>query len=144
MNMISVNPIGIIHSPFLKQGEAPRQGFGCTEKLVIEIYPQYHEGLGNMEGISHIWVLYWMDRADRNSLTAKRPDFNKPKPVFSIRSPSRPNPIALSIGKIENISGGNITVTGIEALDGSPVIDIKPYVVEIDCIFDSLNPFEKK
>jgi Uncharacterized conserved protein len=64
--------------------------------------------------------------------------------VFTIRSPARPNPIALSIGRIEEIEKGIITVTGLEALDGSPVLDIKPYVVEIDCIFDSLNPFEKK
>jgi len=115
--------------------------------MKIEIYPQFVPGLGTMEGISHIWVLYWMDRAERDILFAKRPDWGDPRPVFTIRSPARPNPIALSIGRIEaieEIEKGIITVTGLEALDGSPVLDIKPYVVEIDCIFDSLNPFEKK
>ena len=142
--MIELNPIGIIHSPFTRRGQAPRQGRECCEPMQIEIYPQFIPGLGNMEGISHIWVLYWMDRAERDILFAKRPDWDKARPVFTIRSPARPNPIALSIGKIEEISNGFITVTGLEALDGSPVLDIKPYVAEIDCIFEALNPFDKK
>jgi len=145
--MIELEPIGVIHSPFTSRGSAPRQGRSCSEPMKIEIYPQFVPGLGTMEGISHIWVLYWMDRAERDILFAKRPDWGDPRPVFTIRSPARPNPIALSIGRIEaieEIEKGIITVTGLEALDGSPVLDIKPYVVEIDCIFDSLNPFEKK
>jgi len=145
--MIELEPIGVIHSPFTGRGSAPRQGRSCSEPMKIEIYPQFVPGLGTMEGISHIWVLYWMDRAERDILFAKRPDWGDPRPVFTIRSPARPNPIALSIGRIEaieEIEKGIITVTGLEALDGSPVLDIKPYVVEIDCIFDSLNPFEKK
>jgi tRNA-Thr(GGU) m(6)t(6)A37 methyltransferase TsaA len=96
-----------------------------------------------MEGLSHIWVLYWMDRAERDVLFSRRPDWDEPRPVFTIRSPARPNPIALSIGRIEEVSGRTITVTGLEALDGSPVLDIKPYVTEIDCIFDAQNPFKK-
>ena len=142
--MIELTPIGIIHSPFTGHGQAPRQGRSSNEKMKIEIYPEYQQGIGTMSGISHIWVLYWMDRADRNTLFAKRPEWTEKKPVFTTRSPSRPNPIALSIGKIEDISDGIITVTGLEALDRSLVIDIKPYVVEIDCIFGALNPFEKK
>ena len=141
--MIEINPIGIIHSPFNRKGQAPRQGRSCEERMQIEIYEQYISGLGSMEGISHIWVLYWMDRAERDILFAKRPDWDEPRPVFTIRSPARPNPIALSIGKIEEISGGNIIVTGLEALDGSPIIDIKPYVFEIDCIFEDKNPLNK-
>lgn len=141
--MIELEPVGLIHSPFTDRGSAPRQGRACCEPMQIEIYPKYAPGLGTMEGISHIWVLYWMNRAERDSLFSRRPDWDKPRPVFTIRSPSRPNPIALSIGKIEEISDNIITVTGLEALDGSPVLDIKPYVVEIDCIFDALNPFQK-
>lgn len=132
--MIELTPIGIIHSPFTGRGQAPRQGRECTETMQIEIYPQYAPGLGTMNGISHIWVLYWMDKAERDILFAKRSDWNEARPVFTIRSPARPNPIALSIGKILEIKDNIITVTGIEALDGSPVIDIKPYVPGLDCI----------
>lgn len=142
--MIELKPIGIIHSPFTERGQAPRQGRGCCEQMQIEVYPDYVPGLGTMEGVTHIWVLYWFDRAERDILFAKRPDWDAARPVFTTRSPARPNPIALSIGKIEDISGGIITVTGLEALDETPVLDIKPYVVEIDCIFDALNPFDRK
>lgn len=141
MDMIEIIPIGIIHSPFYGLHQAPRQGRGSTDRCELEIYPDYQEGLGTMEGISHIWILYWMDRADRHVLSAKRSDWKEPRPVFTIRSPARPNPIALSIGRIEEFSPEKITVTGIEALDGSPIIDIKPYIPEIDCIVDELNPF---
>ncbi len=142
--MIELEPIGIIHSPFTSRKSAPRQGRSCSEPMQIEIYERFIPGLGTMEGISHIWVLYWMHQAERDLLFAKRPDWDKARPVFTIRSPARPNPIALSIGRIKQISGGIITVTGLEALDGSPVLDIKPYVFEIDCISDALNPFEQK
>jgi len=142
--MIELEPIGVIHSPFTSRGSTPRQGRGCCEQMQIEIYPRFVPGLGTMEGISHIWVLYWMDRAERDVLFAKRPDWDSPRPVFTIRSPARPNPIALSIGKVLEMSGGTITVTGLEALDGSPVLDIKPYVAELDCIPDAENQLEKK
>lgn len=142
--MIELIQIGIIHSPFTSHTQAPRQGRNSLEEVEIEIYPEFQQGLGSMEGISHIWVIYWMDRAERNALVAKRPEWDEPRPVFSIRSPSRPNPIALSIGRIERISEGRITVTGIEALDNSPVIDIKPYIAEIDCVTDTDNPFEEE
>ena len=73
---------------------------------------------------------------ERDLLVARRPEWSDPRPVFTIRSPVRPNPIALSIGTITAVDGLLITVTGLEALDGSPVIDIKPYVRDIDCIDD--------
>ena len=132
--MIELTPIGIIRSPFKTRGDAPRQGGECYDCSVISIYPEYQGGLGEMVGISHIWVLYWMDRAERNVLFARRPEWKEPRPVFTIRSPSRPNPIALSVGRIISIEAGNITISGIEALDGSPVIDIKPYIPGIDSI----------
>ncbi|NYT07512.1 MAG: tRNA (N6-threonylcarbamoyladenosine(37)-N6)-methyltransferase TrmO [Methanomicrobiales archaeon] len=135
---IILHPVGIIHSPFREEKEAPRQGrVGTTPASMIEIFPEYAPALGTLAGITHIWVLYWMDRADRDLLLARRSDWKEARPVFSIRSPARPNPIALSIGKIIAVDGRTVTVTGIEALDGSPVIDIKPYVSDLDCITGS-------
>ena len=135
--MIELTPIGVIRSPFKARGDAPRQGGECYDYSVISIFTQYQEGLGEMIGISHIWVLYWMDRAERDLLFACRPEWKESRPVFTIRSPARPNPIALSVGKIISIDSGDITVSGIEALDGSPVIDIKPYIPGIDNIPDA-------
>jgi len=132
--MIELTPIGFISSSFKNRENAPRQGRECDDCCLITLYPQYREGLGEMIGISHIWVLYWMDRAERDVLFSRRPEWIEARPVFTIRSPSRPNPIALSIGKIISLDSGVITVSGIEALDGSPVIDIKPYIPGLDCL----------
>lgn len=132
--MIEITPIGTISSPFKNRQDAPRQGRECEDCSVITIFSQYKDGIGEMIGISHIWVLYWMDRAERDILFARRPEWKEARPVFTIRSPARPNPIAISVGKILAIEDGTITVTGIEALDGSQVIDIKPYIPGLDCI----------
>jgi tRNA-Thr(GGU) m(6)t(6)A37 methyltransferase TsaA len=132
--MITLVRIGTIHAPFKEPKDAPRQGRGSDTLSVVEIDQAYAPGIGTMEGISYIWILYWMDRADRKTLFARRTDWNEARPVFTTRSPARPNPIALSIGKIESVEGNTITVSGIEALDGSPVLDIKPYVPEIDSV----------
>ncbi len=132
--MIEITPIGVVSSPFKTREQAPRQGRECEGCSTITIYPGFRAGLGEMIGISHIWVLYWMDRAERNVLFSRRPEWIEDRPVFTIRSPARPNPIALSIGRIVSFEDGVITVSGIEALDGSPVIDIKPYIPGLDCI----------
>lgn len=132
--MITLEPVGIVHSPYTRPGEAPRQGRDSQVISTLEIFPAYVPAFGTMKGISHIWVLYWMDRAERNLLLARRFDWSEPRPVFTIRSPARPNPIALSIGTIQSVSGGTITVSGLEALDGSPILDIKPYIRSLDCI----------
>jgi tRNA (adenine37-N6)-methyltransferase len=132
--MIDIVPVGVIRSPYRGRGDAPRQGAGTPGISTVEVYPEYAPAMGSMEGISHIWVLYWMDRAERHLLTVRRPDWSEERPVFTVRSPARPNPIALSIGKIQSVEGSVITVTGLEALDGSLVIDIKPYIRGLDCI----------
>lgn len=132
--MITLEPVGIVHSPYTRPGEAPRQGRDSPVMSTLEIFPAYVPALGTMKGISHIWVLYWMDRAEHDLLLARRSDWSEPRPVFTIRSPARPNPIALSIGTIQSVSGGTITVSGLEALDGSPILDIKPYIRALDCI----------
>jgi len=132
--MIELTPIGVIRSPFKTSQQAPRQGRECEGCSTLTIFPEFQAGLGEMIGISHIWVLYWMDRADRSTLFSRRPEWIEDRPVFTIRSPARPNPIALSVGRIVSFEDGVITVSGIEALDGSPVIDIKPYIPGLDCI----------
>lgn len=131
---IRLFPVGVIHSPYHKRGDAPHQERERAVESTVEIFQEYAPALGTMNGITHIWVLYWMDRAERNLLVARRKDRMEESAVFSIRSPARPNPIALSIGEIKRLDGRFLEVTGIEAIDSSPVIDIKPYIREIDCV----------
>lgn len=133
--MTEIYPIGIVRSPYKNQGDAPRQGRNREDKeTVIEIFKKYEDGLGDFSGISHIIVLLWFDRADRSRLSDQPPWSKDKRPVFTIRSPNRPNPVGFDIGEIVSVNGREITVLGLDALDGTPVIDIKPYVPSIDCI----------
>jgi len=135
--MTEIYPIGVVNSPYKNQGDAPRQGrYKQDEEMVIEIFEEYKDGLGDFSGISHLIVLLWFDRADRNRLSDTPPGSGK-RATFCIRTPNRPNPIGFDIGKIVKVSGRKITVSGLDALDGTPVIDIKPYVPSIDSIPDA-------
>jgi len=134
--MICLDPVGIIHSPYKETGDAPHQGRESDTVSIVEIYPRFIPGLGTMKGIHTMWVLYWMDRASRDLLTVRRSDLTESRPVFTIRSPAGTNPIALSVAEIMDIHEGMITAKGIEALDESPVINIKPYIRELDCVPD--------
>lgn len=142
MNSADVHPIGIVRSPYLNRGDAPRQGrFTPDTEMDIEIFEEYQDGIGDFAGISHIFVLLWFDRSSRTTLSA-RPSWAKDiRPVFTTRSPDRPNPIGLDIGKIISISDRTIRVAGLDALDGTPILDIKPYAPSIDAIPDAAEPF---
>ncbi len=136
----TLRPIGVVRaSPYLAQGDAPRQGRSApTVVTEIEVFERYREGLGTLDGISHIHVLLWFDRANRDSLIAHPPHRGgEARPVFCTRSPSRPNPIGLNLAEVLSLRDGVITVAGMDAFEGTPVLDIKPYVPSIDCIPDA-------
>ena len=142
MNTAEVHPVGIVHSPYQVRGDAPRQGRLIPDaEMEIEINEEYEAGIGDLAGVSHLFVLLWFDRADRNTLIANPPGMTETRPVFATRSPNRPNPIGLDIGKIISVSGRIIRVAGLDALDGTPVLDIKPYAPFIDSIPDATEPF---
>ncbi|MBM4241320.1 MAG: tRNA (N6-threonylcarbamoyladenosine(37)-N6)-methyltransferase TrmO [Euryarchaeota archaeon] len=136
MKQFKLYPIGIIRSPYKKQSEAPRQGRDSDKLSEIIIFDECAEGLRDLERYSHLIVLYWLDRANRNQLTAIPPGKVKERGVFSTRSPNRPNPIALCLAEIIRIENTIITVKGLDALDKTPLLDIKPYIFEIDCVRD--------
>ena len=124
MDLIS---IGIIHSPYMEKNDAPRQGrLGMAESRIV-IENKFLPGLREIERCSHIYVLYWLDRADRNLLEATPPGTTGSKGVFATRSPHRPNPIGLGIADLIQVEGDTLTVRGLDAFDGTPVLDIKPY-----------------
>ncbi|MCE5213976.1 MAG: tRNA (N6-threonylcarbamoyladenosine(37)-N6)-methyltransferase TrmO [Methanobacterium sp.] len=127
-------PIGIIRSPYKNITRTPRQGRYSEELSEIVINDEYIDGLDSLENHKHLIILYWLDRADRNKLKATPPGEHEERGVFSIRSPSRPNPIAHCLVEVVKIEENIIQVKWLDALDGSPLLDIKPFVYDLDCI----------
>ena len=134
MKKFELVPIGMIHSSYRKKGDAPHQGRLSAATSEIEIFPEYAEGLKDIAERRHLIVLYWLDRADHSTLTAIPPHSKKERGVFATRSPDRPNPIGFAVIDILGIDGARLIVKGLDAFDGTPVLDIKPYSPEIDCV----------
>ena len=135
-----IEQIGIIHSPYKTKEECPIQGSLKPEVTgKIEIYPKYEEGLETIETFSHIMLFYIFDRAGEIRLS--RPTFldDAPHGIFASRHPCRPNPIGISIVKLENRNGNILEVSGIDILDHTPLIDIKPYIPRFDYIKNANN-----
>lgn len=131
---MKLNQIGVIKSPYKNRANIPRQGRLSEETSEIIVFEDYTDGLESIERYEYLLVLYWLDKAERDRLKATPPGDSKERGVFSIRSPARPNPIALCLVKILKIEGNSIFVKWLDALDGSPLLDIKPFVKGIDCV----------
>ena len=132
--IVEINPIGYVVSPYKQRGDAPRQGRFADTEAEIVIGEQYLPGLFRLEESSHLFILCWFDRSDRSVLRATPPHKQSGSGVFATRSPDRPNPVSLSLVDVLGIEGNRIRVRGLDALDGTPVLDIKPYSPEIDCV----------
>ena len=130
---IELHPIGHVRSPYRKDGDAPRQGRLSDTISEIVIDPAYRDGLLDIEKRDHLFILCWFDRADRDTLRTIPPDKTAQSGVFAIRSPTRPNPVALCVVDLLGVENGVLRVRGLDAFDGTPVIDIKPYCPELDC-----------
>ncbi|MEI8330298.1 MAG: tRNA (N6-threonylcarbamoyladenosine(37)-N6)-methyltransferase TrmO [Methanomicrobiales archaeon] len=129
---IELYPVGYVRSPYKIKGDAPRQGRFSDTVSEIVIYEQYRPALWQMEGRKHLWVLCWFDRADRTILRAIPPGASQEKGVFAIRSPDRPNPVSLCMVDLLEVNDGVLKVRGLDAFDGTPVIDIKVHSPETD------------
>jgi tRNA-Thr(GGU) m(6)t(6)A37 methyltransferase TsaA len=129
---IELYPVGQVRSPYRQRSDAPRQGrlSGTVSEIVID--PPYLPGLFRIWEKKHLIVLCWFDRADRTVLRVTPPHNPVEHGVFATRSPDRPNPVALSVVELVEANGAVLRVRGLDALDGTPVIDIKPYAAEID------------
>ncbi len=127
-------PIGIVHSPFINAEDAPRQGIFTDKPSRITIYEKYRDGLSGLAAGDKVFILCWFDRAERDILKVKPHGHGKGemRGVFSTRAPVRPNPISLTLVTIITINDLILTVKGLEALDNTPVLDIKPYYGDID------------
>ncbi len=130
---MEVTAIGTIHTPFRQIADMPVQPSGARGVAGrIELLPELAEGLRDLDGFSHIIVLYQFHRVTRSCLTVTPFLDPRPRGVFATRAPTRPNPIGLSVLALRGIEGSTLLVEGVDMLDGTPLLDIKPYVPEFD------------
>ncbi len=129
-----LKPIGVIHSPYKKKVDAPRQGRYSEELSKITIFNEYEDAMDGMGRHKYYFIFYWLDKAERDLLKGIPPGKTEERGVFSIRSPIRPNPIGMCLVELVEWKGNEITVKWLDALDGSPLVDIKPFWPETDCV----------
>lgn len=130
-------PIGIIHSPFHNLEEMPIQPTSdASESGSVEIYPDYVNGMKDLEGFSHIYLVYHFHLARQSNLLVTPFLDKESRGVFSTRAPRRPNSIGLSLVEVVRIDRNFIQVAKIDVLDGTPLLDIKPYVPEFEYVHD--------
>lgn len=131
--MFTFRPIGFVHSPYQETSGIPK-GLGAQHRAegVLEILPEFAPGLQDIEGFSHLFVLWAFHRSGDFDLIAHPPtDERRPHGVFSTRSPRRPNPIGLTVVELLRREGSSLHVRGVDMLDGTPILDIKPYLSSI-------------
>lgn len=127
-----MQPIGYVRSPFEATKEIPK-GLGAKHEAegTLEILPEFVPGLQDIEGFSHLYVIWTFDRAEGYDLVGAPPTDDRPHGVFATRSPRRPNPIGLTVVELLGRDGPRLRVRGIDMLDGTPILDIKPYLSSI-------------
>jgi tRNA-Thr(GGU) m(6)t(6)A37 methyltransferase TsaA len=130
--MFTPQPIGFVTSPF-KDAAAIPKGVGAKhpEEGALNILPAFADGLADIEGYSHLYVLWVFDRSEGFDLTVTPPTDNRPHGLFSTRAPRRPNPIGLTVVELLRREGDSLHVRGVDMLDGTPILDIKPYLSSI-------------
>jgi tRNA-Thr(GGU) m(6)t(6)A37 methyltransferase TsaA len=129
---IELKPIGVVHSPFNCKEDIPCQGYK-TEKIgEIEVFKKFGEGLKDIEGFSHIMIVYFFHKSENSSLHVKTFLDEEPHGIFACRHFNRPNPIGISVVELLERRGNKLKVRQIDVLDGTPLLDIKPYVPEFD------------
>lgn len=130
---IVLRPIGIVHSPYREPKGTPIQGvFGDTTEACVEVEPKYKDGFRDLNGFSHAILLYHFDRSEREEITTEPYLEKGARGIFATRSPHRPNHLGLSVVRIQRIAGNRMYFTEVDILDGTPVLDIKPYVRQFD------------
>jgi len=130
---IKIKPIGIIHTPYREPKGMPIQGkFKKGIRGTIRLFSKYRIGLKDIEGFSHLILLYYFDRSKKEELIAKPFLEDREHGIFAIRSPHRPNHIGFSIVKLEEVKDNTIIFSEVDILDNTPLLDIKPYVKYFD------------
>lgn len=140
---IVFRPIGIIHSGHTEARRTPIQpcyAADCTG--TVEVFPEYAAGLQDIEGYSHIYLLYHLHRAPAVSLVVRPFLQDVERGLFATRAPCRPNPLGMSIVRLEAREGRLLHIWGVDILDGTPLLDIKPYAARFDCLAHTRNGWQ--
>jgi tRNA (adenine37-N6)-methyltransferase len=130
--MFSMRPIGYVRSPYTQTREVPK-GLGAQHEAegFLEIQLEFEPGLLDIEGFSHLFVIWLFDRSEGYELVGAPPSDNRAHGVFATRSPRRPNPIGLTVVELLSREGPKLRVRGLDMLDGTPILDIKPYLSSV-------------
>ena len=130
---MTLTPIGIIHSPHRQADGTPIQAaLAAGAQGTVEVFPEYATGLRDLEGFERVWLVYWFDRAKPAELVVTPYLDTRPRGLFATRAPSRPNPIGLSAVRLLGMTGRILQVDGLDILDNTPLLDIKPYIPAFD------------
>jgi tRNA-Thr(GGU) m(6)t(6)A37 methyltransferase TsaA len=133
--------IGRIRTPWKTLADCPKNSAARRDvEATIEIDPRYAAGLKDIERCSHLMVLYWLDQSRRDLILQVPSHVNEPRGVFALRSPVRPNPIGLSVVDLVAVNGTSLTIRNIDCVDGTPLIDLKPYFASTDSIPGAQRP----
>ena len=128
----TMRPIGVVRSPYTDRSQVPRgPGAKHDAEGVLEIAAEFEPGLADIEGFSHLYVLWVFDRADPPTLTSTPPTDDRSHGVFATRSPQRPNAIGLTVVRLLGRDGRRLRVRGVDMFDGTPILDVKPYLSSI-------------
>jgi tRNA-Thr(GGU) m(6)t(6)A37 methyltransferase TsaA len=134
----SVFFIGRIRTPWTRREDCPKNARESEAVCTIEVDPRLGQALAGVETCTHILVLYWMDRARRDLVLQVPRHLGEPRGTFALRSPARPNPIAASVARLERLDDCRLFVVGLDCLDGTPLIDLKPYFASVDAVPDAV------
>jgi len=129
--------IGRIHTPWRRRQDCPKNGRESDAVCTIVLDPRWVAGLTGLETVSHVLVLYWMDKARRDLMLQAPRHYAESRGTFALRSPVRPNPIAAAVVKLLRIDGGTLSVVGLDCLDNTPLLDLKPYFASTDSVPDA-------
>jgi tRNA-Thr(GGU) m(6)t(6)A37 methyltransferase TsaA len=129
--------IGRIRTPWTRREDCPHNSRESDALCTIALDARYTAALKDVETSSHLLILYWMDRARRDLVLQAPRHYGTQRGTFALRSPVRPNPIAASVVKLIKVDGNMLTVQGLDCLDGTPLLDIKPYFASTDAVADA-------
>ena len=135
--------IGRIRTPWMRREDCPKNAREAQAACTIELEPRWTEGLKGIETCSHIVILYWMDKSRRDLVLQVPRHYGEQRGTFALRSPARPNPIAMSVARLLKVDGPRLSVVGIDCLDRTPLLDIKPYFASTDAIADAVVGWHK-
>jgi tRNA-Thr(GGU) m(6)t(6)A37 methyltransferase TsaA len=135
--------IGRIRTPWKVRKDCPKNARESDAVCTVEVDERFRDGLKDVASCSHLVLLYWMDKSPRNLVLQVPGHLGVQRGTFALRSPARPNPIAMSVVRLLGIEGGTLSVIGLDCLDGTPLVDIKPYFASTDSVPEAVVGWHK-